>query len=122
MLWDANKGTPLRPVDVATHVLPDPSHFRRVVTFLYQFATMKCRRIEYTAVLCPNEQFVASASDDSTIRVWNIKGSFGGALSRHGDYVFGVAFSPDGRYQASGGDERWILIWDLGNHEGHGGD
>ncbi|TRX95862.1 hypothetical protein FHL15_003416 [Xylaria flabelliformis] len=35
-------------------------------------------------------------------------------LSGHRDHVFSMAFSSDGQYLASGGDEGRILVWDLG--------
>lgn len=32
-------------------------------------------------------------------------------LRRHQDPVYSVAFSPDGRYIASGSFDKWLFIW-----------
>lgn len=82
------------------------------------------------ATVSPDGRLVATASDDETVRVWDIAAaepeprvasdgeeSAGGVPVRvfkgHTDYVFGVAFSPDGRRLASVGDDFRVLIWDL---------
>ncbi|KAI0186797.1 WD40-repeat-containing domain protein [Xylaria flabelliformis] len=155
LLWDADKGTPIRAF-TGGHVRPIKSlAFSRNGKVLISTSNdgtvgiwdansgKMMRKLEghrnwvRSAVLSPDEQFVASASDDRTVRVWNIKDSLNRdenrglveenqdvsgeliiqkesrLLSGHQDYVFSVAFSSDGRYLASGGDEGRILIWDL---------
>lgn len=52
------------------------------------------------------------ASFDSTIRLWEIeKGSCLHTLRKHVDPVYSVAFSPDGKFLASGSFDKWVYVW-----------
>ncbi|KAJ6646335.1 F-box-like/WD repeat-containing protein ebi [Pseudolycoriella hygida] len=55
---------------------------------------------------------LASASLDSTICLWDIKrGGCINVLRKHDGEVNTIAFSPDGKYLASGGFDSYVYIW-----------
>ena len=62
----------------------------------------------------PNGKVIATASDDSTVRLWNPTTGqpIGIPLTGHGGAVSSVAFSPDGKLLASGSHDRTVRLWD----------
>lgn len=57
-------------------------------------------------------RMLATASFDSTVRLWNIQdGSCLAVLSRHRESVYSVAFSPSGDYLASGSLAGQLYVW-----------
>jgi len=62
----------------------------------------------------PDQQRIASASSDNTIKVWDLKESKEIAtLAEHKGMVWAVAFSPDGKFLASASGDKTLRIWDL---------
>ncbi len=54
------------------------------------------------------------ASFDSTVRLWEVeKGTCLHTLRKHADPVYSIAFSPDGKYLASGSFDKWLYIWSV---------
>jgi WD40 repeat protein len=57
---------------------------------------------------------LATGSDDTTIRLWNIgSGARDNVLAGHTDGIMDVAFSPDGKILASGGWDRNVILWNV---------
>ncbi len=58
-------------------------------------------------------QYIASASDDHTVQVWNASSSIPLFTYRgHSEPVNSVAWSPDGKYIASASDDHTVQIWE----------
>ena len=73
-------------------------------------------------ILCiawsPDGCYLASGSDDCTVRTWEVSGFDGIAsprctLSGHGERINALCFSPDGDMLASASDEKVVRIWTL---------
>ena len=55
-----------------------------------------------------------SASFDSTVRLWEVeRGTCIHTLTKHQEPVYSVAFSPDGRFLASGSFDKCVHIWNV---------
>ncbi len=64
--------------------------------------------------LCPNDMYVASTSEDMTVRIWDIAtGQQIGELEGHLDLVNAVAWSPDGEFIVSASDDHSVCAWGI---------
>lgn len=57
--------------------------------------------------------FVATASRDKTIRLWDSAGQCLKTLIGHDNWVRGLAFSPNGKFLLSVSDDKTMRIWEL---------
>ncbi len=63
---------------------------------------------------CKDEQILASASSDKTIKLWHRNGekwSCHKTLKGHRQSVNSISFIPDGKILISGSDDRTALLW-----------
>ena len=57
---------------------------------------------------------MASGSGDSTFRLWDLETyQCVRSFTEHNNWVYSVAFSPNGKFLASGGGDSTIRLWDL---------
>jgi WD40 repeat protein len=59
-----------------------------------------------------NEQYIVTASEDCTTKIWSLNGSLLGDL-KHQHKVWGVSFSPNGKLLATASDDSFAGLWDL---------
>ncbi|NEO62844.1 MAG: WD40 repeat domain-containing protein, partial [Moorea sp. SIO4G2] len=59
----------------------------------------------------PDSQIIASASEDSTVKLWTREGKWLRTLAGHTDAINRVSFSPDGQLIASASDDKTVKLW-----------
>jgi energy-coupling factor transporter ATP-binding protein EcfA2 len=80
----------------------------------------------YGVAFSPDERTLATASDDRTVRLWDLSDrdqihQLGAPLTGHTNEVNGLAFSPDGRTLATTSADQTVRLWDLPHLEGFHG-
>ncbi|MFO1093454.1 MAG: protein kinase [Planctomycetaceae bacterium] len=100
-------------------------------TVSWQYLWNQCRTGEATLkghaatvqwlAISPDDKSVATASDDCTVRVWNLPaGPLRLTLQGHEDYVRQVEFTPDGTLVVSSARDGTVRFWDTFTGEPRG--
>ncbi len=92
-VWDCQSGTIVQSIDV-----PVGTNGKRGVT----------------AAVSPDESMVATAGENPTIRIWDMKTrELIRTIEGHTDTVLKLVFSPDGRRLASCSEDRTVRLWNV---------
>ena len=67
-----------------------------------------------SVVFSPDGQYIASGSEDKTVRLWDLEGNpVSKPFQGHEDYVTSIAFDPNGHYIVTGSSDETVRLWDL---------
>ncbi|HBE18902.1 MAG TPA: hypothetical protein DEG17_20525 [Cyanobacteria bacterium UBA11149] len=61
----------------------------------------------------PNSEYIATASEDGTAKLWNLSGNLIAEFIGHRGWVLSVSFSPNGEYIATAAADSTARLWDL---------
>jgi serine/threonine protein kinase len=76
-----------------------------------ELLTLKCDGAVLSAAISPDCKLIASCGQDKAIILWDVQTAKPTVLGRYPAFSLSVAFSPDGRFVASGGDK--VRLWEV---------
>jgi len=69
--------------------------------------------IVISVVFSPDGKTIATGSDDTSVKLWNLSGQELYTLKGHTGIVNSVVFSPDGKTIATGSDDKTVKLWNM---------
>src|SRR5204863_2156154 len=74
------------------------------------------------ALSADGKKLASGGSNDRMVNVWDLSGGVAEAkleqtIENHADWVFGVAFAPDGKHLLTCSRDKTAKVWDLGTKE-----
>ncbi|MGK7932677.1 MAG: WD40 repeat domain-containing protein [Microcystaceae cyanobacterium] len=79
-----------------------------------ELETIKGPSLEINAIaVSPDNRTVASANKEGTVMLYDLVTRKITTLKAHQGWVLSVAFSPDGKYLYSGGEDKLVKIWQV---------
>jgi COMPASS component SWD3 len=114
MLWDAINGTHLHRFVGHTHgISGQEAHFEMSTTGSGLFCVIE-HNFFADCAWSSSSQYICSASDDQTIRVWDVVDrQCLKVLTGHTSYVFNCSFNPQSNLIVSGSFDETVRIWDV---------
>ncbi|MGD2182658.1 AAA-like domain-containing protein [Lusitaniella coriacea] len=67
----------------------------------------------WSVAFSPNQEFIATAGRDRTLKLWNKNGRLLRTLTGHRATIYDLAFSPDGQQIATSSQDKTIKLWKL---------
>jgi len=107
--------TPVAPLPAPRPSAMTPSPMQGFIFSTYR----RHSSVVHAVAWSPDGKYIASASDDQTVQVWNAK--TGRKVYIHRDYagiVYAVAWSPDGKRIASANHNHTVQVWPIVLDEG----
>ena len=86
-----------------------PANFAQEPTVL-RHSNSAVQAVKFSPV---DNSLIASASNSSTIKLWDLQSNTATTLRGHRRKVHSVAFSPDGQRLVSGSDDWTVRLWDV---------